>query len=189
MSFALDQLGDSKTRRQLLYNYPHSIDLSQVAAIGYSIGGAAAAAAVASDNRILGGLNMDGRLFDPVLSNGLSKPFMQIGRPGHKEQDSTWDQFWSHLRGPAIELSITGTTHGSYPDTLSLLSALDLPHVVWDMLKAEYGAIDPRNMEEDLDGALTAFLQFLFTEEKGPLADIHESFPDINIVRSKLAKY
>ncbi len=174
--------------RQVLANYPYSIDLSQVAAIGHSIGGAASAAVVASDPRILGGLNMDGGLFDPVLSNGLDKPFIQVGRPGHNEQDSTWDEFWPQLHGPAMELSISGTTHGSYPDTLTLLSALDLPDAAWEMLKGVYGAIDPKDMEEDLNGALTAFLRFLFKGKERPLEDIHESFPAISIVRSKLAQ-
>ncbi len=151
------------------------------------MGGAAAAAVAGTDTRILGGLNMDGGIFDPVLRDGLSKPFMQVGRPGHRDQDETWDEFWPHLRGPALEVAVAGTTHGSFPDMLTLLSALDLPESVLKMLREAYGEISPSDMDKDLNGALDAFLQFLFTGNGTSLAGIHDNFPNITVVRSKLA--
>lgn len=158
-----------------------------MAAIGHSLGGATAAVAAATDARILGGLNLDGEIFTPVLANGLSKPFVQVGRPGHRDQDESWDEFWRHLRSPAMELALAGTTHGSFPDTLALLSALDLPEPVKGALRQEYGEIDPMDMDKALNGVLTAFLDFLFAADGAALADIHENFPDITVVRSTLA--
>ncbi|KAK3182540.1 hypothetical protein K4F52_006180 [Lecanicillium sp. MT-2017a] len=185
ISFALSELQTPKTRH-LLTNYPHSIDFAKVAATGHSLGGATAAAAAAADPRILGGLNMDGEIFNPVLANGLSKPFVQVGGPGHQDQDESWDEFWRHLRGPAMELALAGTMHGSFPDTLTLLSALNLPEPVREALRQEYGEIDPMDMDTDLNGILTAFLEFLFTADGTALADFHENFPDVTVVRSKL---
>ncbi len=90
MSFILSQLrqldfsGDS-----LFQNLPARIDFNHVIAMGHSLGGAAGAQLLPLDKRVLGGINLDGRLFDPVLTSGMKQPFMLLGRENHANEDTT----------------------------------------------------------------------------------------------------
>lgn len=56
--------------------YPFSrVDTARIGAIGHSVGGAAAALALATDGRIKAGMNLDGTLYGPVVKTGVTKPF------------------------------------------------------------------------------------------------------------------
>lgn len=52
------------------------LDLSRVAVVGHSIGGAAAAQVVATDPRFRTGADLDGTLWGPVQKVGVGKPFL-----------------------------------------------------------------------------------------------------------------
>lgn len=52
------------------------LDLSHVAVVGHSLGGAAAAQLVATDPRFRTGADLDGTLWGPVQTAGVGKPFL-----------------------------------------------------------------------------------------------------------------
>ena len=52
------------------------LDLARVGMFGHSLGGAAAASTMLVDPRVRAGANMDGLLFEPARTRGLSRPFL-----------------------------------------------------------------------------------------------------------------
>jgi predicted dienelactone hydrolase len=67
------------------------LDLGHVGIFGHSLGGATAAQVLATDDRFLGGLNIDGRLFGPAPD--LDRPFLwlQSGSPVTVGRDELLD--------------------------------------------------------------------------------------------------
>ena len=185
ISFLVDQLHNKTLIGSLLRRYPGSLDLKHIAVIGHSIGGAAAATVAASDARVLGGANLDGRLVNPILSNGLSKPFLQLGRQNHTSEDPTWNQFWPHLRGEKSELVIADTQHGTFEDFLPLLSLLNLSPEIQKAIQDNLGRITPMEMDSAVNSALSAFFDLVFHSNATPLKNINRT-PKVSVLRSSL---
>ena len=110
------------------------IDPARIAMAGHSIGGAAAIAAMLADPRIRAGIDMDGATVAEIPGEGLSRPFLFIGKesyaPGHRSPDMpgkldgpvrTWERDWKLLSGWKRWLLVTGAVHASFSD-LGLLA-------------------------------------------------------------------
>jgi predicted dienelactone hydrolase len=150
--FTLDELAvlnrggnPDAEHRQLPHDIRGAMDLSRVGMFGWSIGGAATAAAMLADHRIAAGINMDGSFYGPVITAGLDRPFLLMSSQHHgRDNDPTWAELWSNLRGWRLDLKLAGSQHSSYGDTEPLLpqvaSLLGLPPA---MLAQELGTIDP----------------------------------------------
>lgn len=185
ISFLVDQLHNKTLIGSLLRRYPGALDLNHIAVIGHSIGGTAAAAVAAYDIRVLGGANLDGRLVNPILSSGLSKPFLQLGRQNHTAEDPTWNQFWPHLKGKKSELAIADTQHGTFEDFLPLLALLNLPSEIEKVVQDNLGRITPKEMDSAINSALSAFFDLIFHGNATPLKNINRT-PKISVLRSSL---
>lgn len=172
--------------KPLLANFPGTIDSNQLAIWGHSFGGATAAAVIHADKRVLGGLNLDGMLVDPILSTNITKPFILAGRKGHDAEDPSWNQFWPRLQGKRMEIAIANTLHGAFKDDLMLLSALKVSAEAEEAIQQALGSIDAHQLDKDLNGILTAFFDFLFYGKKQPLQAIPHEFANVTIVRSTL---
>jgi dienelactone hydrolase len=116
------------------------IDPSRMAMAGHSAGGAAAIAAMLADSRIRAGIDMDGATDAPIPDEGLSRPFLFLGKqssytpgsggavtPGTREWKrlrgavSTWERDWELLAGWKRWLVVAGAVHASFTD-LALLA-------------------------------------------------------------------
>ena len=102
------------------------IDPSRIAMAGHSIGGAAAIAAMLADSRIRAGLDMDGSTHAPIPDEGLSRPFLFLGKqsnytPGSGGNVTTWERDWKLLTGWKRWLLVAGAVHASFTD-LGLLA-------------------------------------------------------------------
>jgi predicted dienelactone hydrolase len=116
------------------------IDPSRIAMAGHSLGGAAAIAAMLADPRIRAGIDMDGATFAEIPDEGLSRPFLLLGKqsnytpgsggavtPGTREWKrlrgavSTWERDWELLTGWKRWLVVAGAVHASFTD-LGLLA-------------------------------------------------------------------
>lgn len=172
----------------LLSNFPGSLDLSNLAIYAHSVGGSAAAAVTRADKRVLGGVDLDGQLTEPIRDQGLSKPFMLAGRFNHSNggTDPTWNEFWPHLRGPRVELAINGTEHASYTDRVLLLSALNLPPPVQQALIPLLGSVAARRLETISNSVLMGFFDFVFRHNKQSLESLPRMFSEVTIPRSNL---
>ncbi|GLZ80578.1 lipase [Actinorhabdospora filicis] len=114
-SFVLDSL---------LPRWP--IDPARIAMAGHSIGGAAAAYAMALDPRIKAGINMDGSFQIPPT---VDRAFLMLGTTGgHPRGAGTdWDTAWNGLGGWRRWLTVDGAAHMSFGDTAVLAGQLGLP--------------------------------------------------------------
>ena len=102
------------------------IDPSRMAMAGHSAGGAAAIAAMLADSRIRAGIDMDGATHAPIPDDGLSRPFLFLGKqsnytPGSGGAVITWERDWKLLTGWKRWLLVAGAVHASFTD-LALLA-------------------------------------------------------------------
>ena len=102
------------------------IDPSRIAMAGHSAGGAAAIAAMLADSRIRAGIDMDGATHAPIPDDGLSRPFLFLGKqsnyaPGSGGSVITWERDWKLLTGWKRWLLVAGAIHASFTD-LALLA-------------------------------------------------------------------
>jgi len=113
------------------------IDPSAMAMAGHSAGGAAAISAMLADSRIRAGIDMDGATCAPIPREGLSRPFLFLGKQSNYTPGSgiiaspdgkhvkgsviTWERDWELLTGWKRWLVVAGAVHASFTD-LGLLA-------------------------------------------------------------------
>lgn len=145
--FTLDRLGalnrghnPDAEHRSLPQGLAGTLDLSRVAMFGVSFGGATAAETMLADRRIRAGVNLDGTIFGQAVTAGLDRPFLQFGaEPDDGEADDTWNAFWARLRGPRLEIQLTGAKHLSFTDLHTFNQQSGLPAAD---LEPVFGTID-----------------------------------------------
>ncbi|MGW2418110.1 alpha/beta hydrolase family protein [Streptomyces sp. NPDC001709] len=112
ISFVLDEL----TGRRPAWRYARTIDPARIGMAGHSIGGDAAAATMAADDRVRAGVDMDGTFYAPVPATGLGhRPFLLLGETT-SVKDDTWQQGWQDLDGWKRWLTVDGSDHGTFTD-------------------------------------------------------------------------
>ncbi|MFJ8695580.1 alpha/beta hydrolase family protein [Streptomyces roseolilacinus] len=130
IAFVLDRL----TGPRPAWRHASIIDRKRIGAAGHSLGGAAAASAMAQDPRVRAGINMDGTFGDPVPAGGLDgRPFMMLGTHSSVHLpdgagDPTWGEAWRNLDGWKRWLSVEGTDHLTFSDVPVLFDQLGIPY-------------------------------------------------------------
>ena len=133
-SFVLDQLRNPSIVSQLIPGSSKGLNVGKVAMFGHSLGGAATAAAMLNDDRIAGGLAMDGALYGPVVQKGLNRPFMLMAHTNHTrtddgaptDPDNSWFNIWSHLRGWKLDIILANSAHYTFSDFPIVLETLGI---------------------------------------------------------------
>jgi len=167
--FVLDMLGFTAT--------------DKVLHIGQSFGGAAAAVAMAKDGRIAGGINLDGGMFGPVLSEGVDRPFMIWGTIGHNATTlPSWDEFIKSMRSRGAwvkELGLEDSTHFTMAD-FSILGDVSGLRDNERLVELFFGAITGSRAMEILRQYLSDFFEFaLGREGEGLLEGPSKQFPEV----------
>lgn len=183
ISFTLSKLRQLAPGDSLFLGVPATIDFTRVMAMGHSLGGAAAAQAL-RDRRILGGIDMDGRLFSPVLESGTRQPFMLLGREKHADEDPTWNPFWRVLRGPRALIGVSGTTHASFTDIPALIQSLGLPDTVQSRVEQLLGTVGGSRMQQILAGLSSSFISWVFEGDHHEFLDAADGFLEVSIRNS-----
>jgi dienelactone hydrolase len=143
-----------------------ALDLTRVAFVGHSLGGATAAETMRVDATFRVGVNLDGSMVGEVVQRGLDRPFLLMGT-ADEEEDESWTSFRAHTPA-AQELAIEGTGHMSYSDlpALAAFRPADEPKEAFGI-----GTIDPARSSSVVSAYLVAFLDHHLRDEAEPLLD------------------
>ncbi|AUG82019.1 lipase [Kitasatospora sp. MMS16-BH015] len=190
LRFVLDQLGvlarggnPDAAGRRLPRGLCGALDLERVGVFGHSRGGAAAAAVMHADERVLAGVNLDGAVFGPVARSGLDRPFLLMDTAVHDglKQDPTWPPFWAQLTDWRRCLRLADAAHNSFTDLVAL--APQLPAPLGPMLQA--GSIPADRAVAAVRATVRAFfdLQLRGRSEAGQLLwGASPRFPEIGYI-------
>lgn len=124
-SSATPQVANASTvLDDLLASTSIRIDSDQVAVVGHSAGGEAAALVVRTDPRFRAGISFDST-FPPDITADVATPFMMLDSPIYAYDNSSTN--WLHLTGWRRWYIINGSTHSSFTDYQLLFEQLGLP--------------------------------------------------------------
>lgn len=157
--------------------------------IGQSFGGAAAVDILTKDTRIMGGVNLDGALFGPGVTSGVSRPFLIFGSEGHNStSDTTFAKFLKSMdeKQPDVwkrELSIQDSSHGSCTD-MSLIGDVTGLRSNPELVENIFGKPSGARIMEILQRYLGTFVEFtLHHGSQGILAKPSKEFPEVKFIR------
>jgi dienelactone hydrolase len=170
----LDKLFDPKSTYQLPRNLQSQIDHTKVAAIGHSIGGAAALQVCQTDPRVRACVDMDGTAFGDVAQNGLRTGALILlshvehsdeelkarGRTREqwdamgKQRTSEWQKVLAPVGGAIWVMKVQGTGHFTYSD-----GPFTMPSTI-----TRFGGvlIDPKRGFAVIVGTVEAYLKSVF---------------------------
>lgn len=153
-----------------------ALDVSRVAALGFSLGGAAAARLMYVDHRIRAGVNLDGTLLGEVVERGLDGPFLQIASD---EDDPSWAAFREHRRGWKRDLRLKGARHYSFSDLQALAPQIPGHPQVRELV----GTVDPARAVAAQRAYVAAFLDLHLKGRKTRLFDgPSPAFPEVAFI-------
>ncbi|KAH8909823.1 hypothetical protein BR93DRAFT_924828 [Coniochaeta sp. PMI_546] len=169
---------------------------AKVGYVGHSFGGAAAAAAILNDTRVVGGVNLDGIMFGPVLNAGIGRPgipqsFLLWGSTGHNSSvEESWARFLETVRrwDPeqwVKELSLEGSTHGSFWDAgvIADVAGWRSDERLADLVELFCGKLLGSRTMDVFGAYLDAFLGMtLKGESEALLSGPSEEFPEVDFL-------
>ena len=160
------------------------LDLEHIGVFGHSLGGATAAYFCRVDARCKAGVDLDGRLFGPVIETGLQQPFMFIleghGPPAGETGKILGQLESMYARLPPssrLRVSIAGSNHFSFSDQIllksqALLGMMRLAHVL--------GGLDGhRGLAITSDYLCTFFDVYLKGSPRTMLEALHTKYPEV----------
>lgn len=110
------------------------------------------------------------------------KPFLLVGSEGSRAE---WDEFYKHIDGAKMELTVKGTRHYGFMDVLLLLTAYQVPPEFQPMLDEIFGTLDGRELEKVVNEIMIGFLELALKKNTGPLKDLANN-ADIEVLNSNL---
>ena len=164
--------------------------------VGHSFGGPAAAMAMLNDTRIVAGVNLDGRLFGPVLQAGLGRPginqsFLIFGATGHNSSsEESWERLWQttqlHPGEWMKELSVMGSLHGTFWD-LALIGDVSGLRSNRTLVENLLGDVTGARIMEILRDYLDDYFKMtLRGASQGLLGGPSRDYPEVEFLRSSL---
>jgi len=159
VSFVLNEMKKASTVRQFIPSIRTGLKTQRVAMFGHSLGGAAAAAAMMVDSRIIGGANLDGTFFGPVVERGVRNPFLIFAHEGKNQStDPSWGSIWPHLGKKKLELMLSGAQHGTFTDMPILIDTLGIAEQLPSQVKDLTGTLSGARARDVITAYVVAFL-------------------------------
>ncbi|KAG0647600.1 putative 1-alkyl-2-acetylglycerophosphocholine esterase [Hyphodiscus hymeniophilus] len=179
ISFVLDQLSHPSLTCSLIPGL--ELDTKKVGIFGHSLGGAAAAQAMLEDDRLVGGINLDGTFFGSVVESGLSSPFLIFAHEGKNiSTDASWSAVWPKLTGFKRVLELTGSAHGTFLDFPAVVDVLGLKGQLPSEVEELLGSINGLRALKILGTYIGAFFDQVVKGKKTDLLDGPSGkFPEI----------
>ena len=197
--------------QRLPHGLAEVLDLSRTGMFGHSLGGDTTAQAMAADDRISAGINLDGSIIPTVpftrsnvgdLAGAVAtrlggRPFMIMSSDGRgpfaipgQGEDPTMVGFWANLTGWRLFLTMTGSQHLSYTDYEDFLSQLTAAGIISASQAAEVvipyiGTIDPGRAIGAERAYIRAFFDLQLQHRNDHLLDgPSASYPEIEFLAS-----
>ena len=190
--FVLDQLAvinrggnPDHEHRPLPRGLHGALDLGRVGMFGQSDGGSTTAHVMNVDSRITVGIDMDGTLWTPEAVAGSDRPLLLFGRQDLDPfEASTWAAFLADQRGPALQLSLLGSTHHTFTDFAALVPQVaPLIGMPQSWVVEEIGTIDgPRAVVVERTYIGAWFDMYLRHRRSDLLTGPSASYPEIRFV-------
>jgi hypothetical protein len=188
VSFVLDSLSNKTLARSLIPNLPDTgLNTTHAAMFGHSLGGSTAFSVLGIDDRLIGGIDMDGGLYGPSLPNGTDKPFMFMGRENHTRENIetdpilSWQTEWPSLKGWRRHVIVAGALHydfSDYPILFEKLGITPVGTVATDNIFI--GSLSGARALEIVTDYVGAFLDFVVHGKPSKLLDGPvKEFPEI----------
>lgn len=184
-SFVLDSLHNATLARDLVPNLPISgLNTSHVAMFGHSLGGASALTTMILDDRVIGGLDMDGAFFPPAVEKGTDRPFMIMAHEGHVRKNSdpldSWAKAWPNLTGWKRDIIVNGALHYDFSDYPIVFETLGITPPTRIEEKLLVGNLKGGRALKIVTSYVTAFLDFVVYGKPSALLESPvEEFPEI----------
>jgi len=182
--FVYQQLQNHSIAEKLFVGNRHGGKISTVAVFGHSLGGAAAAASISNSSIFLGGVNLDGTIFGPVLKSGLTHPFMLVGHENKtRETDPSWAEIWPRLAGWKREYEVQKTAHYSFSDLPLIAFVLGIQSRLPAKVQEIIGTVDGERIMKLTIAYVTAFLDMVLKShtDKG-FQKLDREFPEVALV-------
>jgi predicted dienelactone hydrolase len=174
-----------------------SLNLRKIGMFGVSAGGITSAQAMYEDPRIIAGIDMDGSIESPLVSNpaaivpvfqhGLRQPFMFMGDTQTSHNTiPTWKSFWTHTPGWHLDLMLKGaTSENAYKDAVPMIPQiarqLGLPR---SFVTNDIGTVDPAQAITGEEAYVSAFFdRWLRGQDNHLLNRPSPRYPQITFVR------
>jgi hypothetical protein len=189
--FVLDCLSRAKTCGPALAQLAAITDLARVAAIGHSLGGAAALQACAADPRFVTCIDMDGEAGSDIIASGVPKPVLflrsnpdytaeELAKKSpewHKRAEAgnkKFQQFLDAGTSPTFLVRLRGTAHVSYSD---------YPYVMPEAVNHFGGRLmSPARTEQAISEIVLAFLQeFQESGREGSFTQTVQRMPEAEL--------
>jgi hypothetical protein len=188
VSFVLDSLSNTTLAHSLLPNLPDSgLNTTHVPMFGHSLSGSTAFSVIGTDDRIMGGLSLDGNLYGPILPNGTTKPFMFLGHENHTRENIdadpllSWQTPWPSLMGWKKYAMVAGSLHydfSDYPILFEELGITPVGEVATDAFLL--GSLNGTRAFEIVTEYTAAFLDFVAHGKTSNLLDGPvQDFPEV----------
>ncbi|KAI5857394.1 hypothetical protein GGS23DRAFT_616753 [Durotheca rogersii] len=157
-----------------------AVNVSRVAALGHSFGGAAAVGTLLNSSAVVAAADLDGFLYGPVVRLGTEKPVLVLGFPEHvATDDPTAAPGWPSLHGWKRDFTVAGTVHESYSDYpvfRDIFGGREGP---------ETGGVPGTRMAEIMRTYIDAFFSrfLLGVDDDGFLSGNSSTFPEVTLRR------
>jgi dienelactone hydrolase len=156
----------------LLKRYRGLLDPSKIAAVGHSIGGAAAVTAMLNDRRLTAAVNLDGSFFGPLPPTQARRPVLLFGDA--TDVVPAWDAGWAtvvpQLPGPTYWTGLGGVGHYTYVDTTWMLDRFGVRDTVpADEGGPRYGTLPGTRTIEITRAYLLDFLAYALLHHRATL--------------------
>ncbi|MFI9406402.1 alpha/beta hydrolase family protein [Nocardia sp. NPDC052316] len=157
LRFVVDQLSRPDTLGPRLSD---RLDTGHIAAVGHSFGGAAAAAALAGDSRLLAAANIDGTLYGTLPRQTLRRPFLLVQSDYAETEHSAQfvegnGSLIARSTAPTFRHEISAANHYSFTDAPRFLAG-PARFLVAQLIGGSRGPQETQRVTNDL---LTAFLR------------------------------
>jgi dienelactone hydrolase len=184
IEFVSNQMKNTSAIEELLPGYTRAKTASNMAVVGHSLGGAAAASAMMKMASLKGGVNLDGSMFGPVLTTGFNGPFMLMGHENKtQETDPSWKSIWPRLTGWKKEFEVKHSAHYSFSDLPLVISALGLDGKLPAEVGGLLGSIEGRRMTNLTTTFVAAFLDMMLKGGKeGAFSKAGDQFSEVSEV-------